>query len=113
MSADGNAPSGVRAPGGAPVPENAPTSCLLCDTWCLEGFHRSCMLRSVSGGIGHLLDHHRFCVVDGDPDAGMTYRDSARCVDALMDRFGVDDVMAGEFPRPALEDVRRWAGLLS
>ena len=109
MSADGDAPSGVRAPGGAP--ENTPTSCMLCDTWCDSGFHRECMLRSVCGGIGHLLDHHRYCVVDGDPDAGLGYRQSSLCVNALMDRFGVDDVMDGEYPRPALEDVRSWAGV--
>ena len=86
-------------------------SCLLCDTWCDSGMHRECLLRSVSGGIGHLLDHHRYCVVEGDPDAGMTFRESALCVDELIARFGVDDVMAGEYPRPTLEEVHSWASL--
>lgn len=88
-----------------------PTSCMLCDTWCEEGVHRACMLRSVSGGIGHLLDHYRWCICEGDPDAGMSYRESALCVDALVARFGVDSVMAGRFDRPTLEEVRSWAGL--
>jgi hypothetical protein len=43
--------------------------------------HRACLLREVVGGIGHLEDHARWCVVEGDPDGGRTYRQSAIEVD--------------------------------
>jgi hypothetical protein len=39
--------------------------------------HRECSLRSVYGGIGHILDHARYCNSDLGPDAGLTYRQSA------------------------------------
>lgn len=43
----------------------------------LRRVHRECILRSVVGGIGHLRDHAFWCGVMGDPDGGMTYRESA------------------------------------
>jgi hypothetical protein len=75
-------------------------NCLLCDkplvadgnSW-IEGaydFHRECSLRNVLGGIGHLLDHAHFCVVLGDPDAGLDYRTSALLVDAYIAAVGVE-----------------------
>lgn len=42
--------------------------------------HRECALRCVLGGIGHHLDHDHWCVEAGDPDGGMSYRESALAV---------------------------------
>jgi hypothetical protein len=39
--------------------------------------HRECALRSVLGGIGHLVDHDRYCHGEAGPDAGLSYRASA------------------------------------
>ena len=39
--------------------------------------HRECQLRSVMGGIGHLVDHERYCRSELGPDAGLSYRASA------------------------------------
>lgn len=52
--------------------------------------HRECALRSVLGGIGHLLDHAHFCRSDLGPDAGLDYRTSALLVDAWVARKGVE-----------------------
>lgn len=46
--------------------------------------HRECMLRSVTGGIGHHEDHAYWCVEMHDPDGGRSYRQSALEVDALL-----------------------------
>jgi hypothetical protein len=43
--------------------------------------HRPCLLRSVVGGIGHLENHARWCLIEHDPDGGRTYRQSALEVD--------------------------------
>jgi hypothetical protein len=43
----------------------------------LAPVHRECSLRSVLGGIGHLQNHARWCVGRHDPDAGLSYRESA------------------------------------
>lgn len=40
--------------------------------------HPECMVRSVTGGIGHLIAHNYWCVQMGDPDAGLTFRQSAK-----------------------------------
>jgi hypothetical protein len=42
--------------------------------------HRECHLRVVMGGIGHMVDHARYCRSDLGPDAGLTYRASALLV---------------------------------
>lgn len=39
--------------------------------------HRECSLRSVMGGIGHVVDHATYCRGEHGPDAGLTYRQSA------------------------------------
>jgi hypothetical protein len=39
--------------------------------------HVECGYRTVMGGIGHLKDHAYWCKEMGDPDAGLTYRQSA------------------------------------
>jgi hypothetical protein len=51
--------------------------------------HRECALRSVIGGIGHLLDHVHFCREKNDPDAGLDKRTSALLVDVWVAREGV------------------------
>lgn len=63
--------------------------------------HRECLLRSVAGGIGHLIDHQHFCVERGDPDAGLSYRLSAVCVDAYMHQVGLTQL---DVPDPAPDD---------
>lgn len=45
--------------------------------------HRECSLRSVWGGIGHLVDHARYCGGELGPDAGLPYRVSALLVWAM------------------------------
>lgn len=45
-----------------------------------EPAHKECSLRSVLGGIGHHLNHSHFCQVLHDPDAGVSYRQSALLV---------------------------------
>jgi hypothetical protein len=52
--------------------------------------HRECGLRSVIGGIGHLIDHQLWCVERGDPDGGLTYRLSAQAVRSWVEEFGVE-----------------------
>ena len=42
--------------------------------------HRECSLRSVLGGIGHHIDHGRYCHGELGPDAGLSYRQSALLV---------------------------------
>lgn len=50
--------------------------------------HRECSLRSVLGGIGHLIDHAHFCRGVG-PDADLDYRTSALMVDVWVSRKGL------------------------
>ena len=52
--------------------------------------HRECMLRNVMGGIGHLMDHDHFCLDCHDPDAGLSYRQSALLVDEYVRVMGVE-----------------------
>jgi hypothetical protein len=59
--------------------------------------HRECSLRSAMGGIGHLVDHARYCRSELGPDAGLTYRQSARMVWRYVSegaRITVDDLEA-------------------
>ena len=51
--------------------------------------HQQCLLRSGLGGIGHLIAHDHWCTIKGDPDAGLTYRQSARLVDAWVRVVGM------------------------
>ena len=43
----------------------------------VELVHQECGLRMVLGGIGHLTNHAHWCGEMGDPDAGLSYRQSA------------------------------------
>lgn len=54
--------------------------------------HHECSLRSVVGGIGHQIAHDYWCIQQRDPDGGLTYRQSARMVLALVDVIGIDEV---------------------
>jgi hypothetical protein len=73
--------------------DSAPTdmACMYCQEAFVEGDngavmptghaqHRECSLRSVWGGIGHHIDHARYCGGELGPDAGLTYRQSALLV---------------------------------
>jgi hypothetical protein len=75
------------------------------------GLHRICLLRSGTGGVGHLLDHDYWCTERNDTDAGLSFYDSALCVDELVYRYGPDAVGFGTFIRPTLAEVKQWAGL--
>jgi len=58
-------------------------------TGAVRSVHTECALRSVVGGIGHLRDHARHCLAEGDPDAGMSYRDSALAVAEWVKLHGI------------------------
>lgn len=78
-------------------------TCYLCEEEILEGedradiinvdAHRECSLRSVIGGIGHLIDHAHFCRGVG-PDAGLDYRTSSLLVDVWVARKGLEDAVS-------------------
>lgn len=59
--------------------------------------HRECAVRHAIGGIGHLADHAYWCLQRHDPDMGLSYRDSAVIVCALVDQLGLDAVLARSF----------------
>lgn len=54
--------------------------------------HWCCSLRSVLGGIGHHLGHEYWCEQRHDTDAGLTYRQSAELVAALVTVLGIEEV---------------------
>ena len=54
--------------------------------------HHECSLREVVGGIGHQIAHEYWCKERHDPNAGLTYRQSAKLVLALVDVLGIDEV---------------------
>lgn len=74
-------------------------TCELCEEPCLREeralvhpliAHRQCLLRSTVGGIGHLIGHDYWCTERHDPDAGLTYRQSAILVAVYVAVVGVD-----------------------
>lgn len=76
--------------------DEPPSDCLMCGTpldslFDDEAMHRECSLRNVMGGIGHLIAHDYWCTERHDPDAGLTYRQSALLVDAFVMVVGVDE----------------------
>lgn len=58
--------------------------------------HPGCALRCVIGGIGHLLDHGYWCGAMGDPDAGLTYRESGLRVLEWVQQHGVEAATRSE-----------------
>lgn len=74
-----------------PIPTPVGETCIWCQTRVQEGDngrisplgqieHRECSLRGVVGGIGHHVDHERYCHGDLGPDAGLSFRASAMLV---------------------------------
>jgi hypothetical protein len=57
--------------------------------------HGSCLLRQALGGVGHLVDPQRWAE---DPDAGLSPRLSAVAVEAMVRKWGADELVAGEVP---------------
>jgi hypothetical protein len=52
--------------------------------------HWQCGLREVMGGIGHLIAHQYWCApARGDPDAGLTRRQSALLVAEYVKVVGI------------------------
>ena len=51
--------------------------------------HRECGLREVMGGIGHCVAHEYWCKQKNDPDAGLTYRQSALLVQKYYEVVGM------------------------
>lgn len=94
-------PSGI-CENGIQVPTPVGVECILCQTGVQEGqqgsfmhgsdeegvkpAHKECSLRAVLGGIGHHRDHLYWCREMGDPDGGLSYRESALAVWELMTR---------------------------
>jgi hypothetical protein len=84
-------------------PNEARGVCVLCDepitdydAWMplnsAQLAHHECSLRSVLGGIGHLIAHDYWCQEPRhDPDAGLTYRQSAKLCVALVDVLGIEE----------------------
>lgn len=60
--------------------------------------HRECGLRGVIGGIGHLVNHSRYCGGELGPDAGLGFRQSA----LLVWRHHVDGARVAEGELDAL-----------
>ena len=60
-------------------------------------YHRECMLREVTGGIGHLMAHPYWCVQQHDPDGGLTRHQSSQMVMHLANVIGTD-AMVARFP---------------
>jgi hypothetical protein len=80
-----------------------PNVCVFCnekiealDAWvplnAVQYAHHECSLRSVVGGIGHQIAHDYWCVQRQDTDAGLTFRQSAKMIVALVDVLGIDEV---------------------
>lgn len=82
------------------VPLHAPT-CALCDEPMdgepsasrIQPMHRACTLRSSIGGIGHVIAHQYWCLNRHDPDAGLTFRQSALLVDEFVALVGVEEAV--------------------
>jgi hypothetical protein len=92
--------------------EDISVPCPLCNQGpAVEPMHRICLLRSALGGIGHLLDHQYWCNEVEDTDAGLTRLESARCVEALCQRYGVEAVVGRSFPHTTVDEVLVMAGL--
>jgi hypothetical protein len=62
--------------------------------------HWECSLRVVTGGIGHLIAHHYWCTQQGDPDAGLTKRQSAVLSAAWVKVVGVEHLPFEDASRP-------------
>lgn len=76
-----------------------PRVCVLCNESVVDGehaewrdrIHRACAMRSAMGGIGHLIAHEYWCLQRGDPDAGLTYRQSSLLADEFVAVVGIEE----------------------
>jgi hypothetical protein len=59
----------------------------------MRQIHRECGLREVVGGVGHLVAHEYWCEQKHNPDAGFSYRESARIVWAIVSIIGTERVV--------------------
>jgi hypothetical protein len=85
------------------IPTPLDRRCWHCDEFFVDGDsggigltnlaeHKECGLRAVMGGIGHHVDHTRYCHGDLGPDAGLSRRQSALLVwRALVDHQPVTE----------------------
>lgn len=80
--------------------------CNLCSDGVPEGadidpqrVHRECLLANVIGPLGHHLDHEFWCRNMADPNAGLGARQANLKVATLVDRYGLQAVLNGDFPR--------------
>lgn len=64
-------------------------------------FHPECGVRMALGGIGHLEDHAYWCGERHDPDAGLSFRESALRVAAWLTERAAQD-------RPTTAEVQGW-----
>ena len=60
----------------------------------MRKMHTECSLREVMGGIGHLIAHQHWCVERHDPDAGLTYRQSAQLCWTYVEAVGLEAASA-------------------
>jgi hypothetical protein len=87
--------------------------------WCREPFqpgdsgaimpaghaeHKECSLRNVMGGIGHHVNHARYCHGELGPDAGLSRRKSAMLVWGLI----VERLVVTEFDLDNLRGDPQW-----
>lgn len=63
-----------------------------------QPMHRACGLRAVMGGIGHLIDHHHFCIERHETDAGLPYRLSALLVQTWVEYHGTKEALGSIGP---------------
>jgi hypothetical protein len=97
--------SNVPQPGKIDPPKRTKrrNTCVMCDelieewdAWAplnsQQYAHHECSLRMALGGIGHQIAHEYWCQQMHDPDAGLTYRQSAKMVRALVDVLGIEEV---------------------
>lgn len=84
----------------SPIPTPVGMRCVFCKmkveagdhgavTRMMGVHHRECAFREVMGGIGHHLDHDKYCQGDDGPDGGVSKRTSSLMVWALYNGQGI------------------------
>lgn len=97
---------------GATADPNEP--CVLCDETIENGttfdrttVHRECMLANIIGPLGHHLDHDFWCVNMADSHCGLGVRLANLDLAALVDRYGLEAIMKGDFPKDEVPTAGR------
>lgn len=67
----------------------------------MRRMHRECSLREVMGGVGHVIAHPYWCTQKHNPDAGFSYRESARIVWAIVQIIGTEKAVDVGLDDPA------------